>query len=225
MYKYETWERLKELERNKIVEQIKLRNIVVIKLRKSAVCFLLGKNREEIASVQVNITRIMKSAFINEIIHKHICEKRIKPTFERVRNYYKTSSTFLCAEKENYKILQKYHEKGVFGDSILAEVELLRYIEESNKGNLRSVESNEITDPLLQRAHNMNCIQTGGVYIDLAEKIGSTVTLHVAMLDLSGSLTGVKVSEKLLKTYHYLDIFKNDKLRIHFVVYTYYCLI
>ncbi|SCW86694.1 hypothetical protein SAMN04487970_10822 [Paenibacillus tianmuensis] len=71
----------------------------------------------------------------------------------------------------------------------------------------------------------MNCIQTGGVYIDLAEKIGSTVTLHVAMLDLSGSLTGVKVSEKLLKTYHYLDIFKNDKLRIHFVVYTYYCLI
>lgn len=220
----DTWKQLKELNTNMIVEWIKLRNIVVIKLRKYALQFLLQKDRAEISAISVTYSKIKKTAFINTIIQNHISSNHIKATFERVANYYENASTFLSSEKKGYKVIERLFNKGIFNNYALSEINELKEIDSTNKSCLKSSKSKIPSNNVSKYTHrfNLNSMQSQGIYIDSAklQANGGHVTLYIAILDLNNSLDVKKVSNKINSTFSYLSLFTPNNIKIHFNVYT-----
>lgn len=211
-----TWKKLKELEESDVVERVRLYNIVVIKLKKYALRFLLGVKREQIRSLDVTASKLMRSAYVQALILSHLKEdpRMTKLDYKMFLDRYCLSSTFFVTRNTGFVVLEQYAKKGVFFE-IDEEVDRLREIKE--KSLFKKNEGKEI----VEYKFNLNSMEQSSIFINYASRNRTTKinTIHLAIIDDKNNLRGSKVAEKIMRTYSYLYEFVPLGTLFKFTVY------
>lgn len=216
----DTWEKLKELEGADIVQRVRLYNIVVIKLKKYALRFLMGVERERIRSIEVTASKLMRNAYINAVILHHLKVDPIitKLDYQRFLDRYYPYSTFFVARNQAYQVLSRlYVEKGLFFTEIEQEIDRLKEIQVRSLSFSKKERGNKYKEKeVAEYTFNINSMEQGSVFIDYTTKKEG---IHIAILDDKNNLSGGKIAEKIMRTYSYFYDFLPFGTLFKFTVY------
>lgn len=222
-----TWAKLKELEENDVVQRIKLYNIVVIKLKKYAIRFLLGVERESIRSIEVTATKLNRTAYVNAMLLHHINTiPSLKRDYQSFLNKYYLSSMFSKSRYKSYEVLETLKEKSVLVASetnesdVDIEIAKLKGIQmglfPTKEADDEESKEENAEESKKEYEFNINSMEQHSIFIDFMSKKEG---LHIAILDDKNNLTGKKLAEKVMKTYDYLNTFFPLQTVFNFTVY------
>lgn len=209
-----TWEKVKVLEEAEVIERIRLHNIVVIKLKKFALRFLLQVDREQVRSIEVTASKLMRSAYIHAIVLYHLKNVEIinKLDYQAFMERYYPLATFFVVRNRAYEVLRYSAEKGVLSEAIWEEIELLKEIRKRANSFDTSGKVNTVR-------FNINSMEQASIFLEFVRKKQGNTVFHIALLDDRNNLTAVKIAEKILKTYAYFYDFVAHTTRFEFTIY------
>lgn len=214
-----TWKKLKELEESDVVERVRLYNIVVIKLKKYALRFLLGVEREQIRSIDVTASKLMRSAYVHALILEHLKEVRLMTfvDYKMFLDRYCPLSTFFIPRNTGYEVMERYAKKGVFSNQIDKEIDRLREI----KVKSLFTEDKAKEEKEVDYKFTINSMEQASIYIDYTTRNSLTgiSTIRIAIIDDKNNLRGSKIAEKIMRTYSYFYEFVPFGTLFKFTVY------
>lgn len=206
---------LLELKANEIIDFQNLYGAKIIKLKKFAIFFLSGKERDNVTSVKFTLGKAKKSAYLNQIILNNTALFKKKGySLDAVMNYYLKSTTYFTKDKESFIRLENDIRDGYTEQ--FAEEEVKRLVLAKEKGRLFK----KTSDEKLQYSYNLNSIQSSNLFLGMRRKRAHTIVQFVDILDINGSITSNKLARKVNETMDYLNlIYDPEKINFHFVLY------
>lgn len=204
-------DRLAHLEVFQVVEKLNYHGNVILKLRKFALQFLLNKSREQVSAIQVNPSKVKRTAFNNAIILDTIrkTDAFSELAFDELLERYIEKSMLCLSEREGYKALEHY--KRYLDPQGLDEIIALKKKEIENNANLNSYRGKDLQwGNTVSYAYNLINMAFQGVFINLLTKThpftGENVpTLHIAIPDLNDTLSVISLGQKVFESFSYLD--------------------
>lgn len=223
---FDTWQALRELEQSGLIERIKFYNVILVKLRKYAVCFLLNKERNQVASVSASLAKIKKTAFINEVVLNGLNQGlENRPTLEKFFNGYSPRTTFFSTAKQSHEVLKWYQANGRFVDAISSEIGHLQKIEQKNKSFLKNSptmpsknEKTEQSDGADENRYNLNSMQSSGIHFQFSRQNSNFV--QIAIFDINSQLCADTLAHKMSSVFKYINSYLKDGVKLQFFVYT-----
>ncbi|MBU3129081.1 hypothetical protein [Clostridium tagluense] len=97
---------LEDLENAEIIERIRIGRATIIKLKKYALRYITGNKRDSMSSITVNGNRIVKLAFLTQVIWEWYGKEEI--TFMDMVMDINKYSSFLLKEREGHLFLNKF---------------------------------------------------------------------------------------------------------------------
>lgn len=202
--------RLLELKNNEIIDFQNIFGAKVVKLKKFAVCFLLGKEREAVSSINFTMMKVKKSAFLNQIILDNADLFKTKwATLEDLRKPFLKATTYFSKQKETYIFLQRQSSYTVQW----VEDEIRKLISHKEK----AIQFKETPYKVKNNEFNLNSMQASNIFFGI-KRIGVVrPTQPIHLLDLNGLMTPNKLASKINNTVDYLDaLFDREKLDFQF---------
>jgi hypothetical protein len=226
---FDTWQAMRKLEQSGLIERIKFYNVILIKLRKYALCFLLNKERNQVSSVSANLAKIKKTAFINEIVLRDITDiqnkSKTRLPVEKFFLAYSKRTTFFCSAKKSHEVLSWYQANGLFIDFISSEIGDLQKIEQKNKSFLRNSPTMPSKNKKKEKnggedesRYNLNSMQSSGVHLKFTEK--NSALVRIAIFDINSQLSADALALKMMNVFRYLNNYFSDGVQPQFSVYT-----
>lgn len=218
---------LADIKSADLIDVIRFGNSHVLKLKKFSIYTLQKKQPENVSSVQVTTTRILKSAFLNERILSILKTSKNATNFNKgtehlVRIVLKHFS-HVSLERQNYsiflrQIMMKNNE--VITDFMVTEVNDLQIMEQHSTTLKPSFElAKKIQDIREVRARrpegnfNLNSLSARNIYFSLGLYEEGYV-LQLDFVDLYSNMTGKQFLVNMIEAFRYMDSLVGDDVKI-----------
>lgn len=197
---------LKELKEADIIHIHRYCNRHIIRLKKFAICYLTGRERESLASITFSSSKAIKSAYINAVLLYNLMQLETVESLEQYINKITKTTTFTAKNKSNHHILSNLLNSHLYEHSrerISYEIEELNRTQVTNIQRLQNVKVIDI--PTYFYNFNLNAMQARDIYIGgwiTENKIESRVSFHGPMIyifDISQKYKYVPKLETILK--------------------------
>lgn len=211
-----------------LLETIRFGNSHVLKLKKFAVYTLLKKKPTEVSSITVTTTKILRAAFLIELLLKKFqgyqsdfYEKGVVNAINTAKNL----TSYTAFERKNYQLLDSANRGKFLTRFGKIELDDLKIIEQySNTKNRNEELESKIKSIRRQRAIStsrisLNSFSARDIHLQFLV-IKNTLVLELDILDLNSQMTEKKLQEKLKLAYRYIGpIFtKNVVIRARIIV-------
>lgn len=217
---------LLELKTNEIIDFQDMFGARIIVLKKFAICFLLEKQYESVASIRFTMGKAKQSAFLNQIVIRNISlfKKKKKLLLQENKEYflkdlikhYQEKSTYFSKDKESYLYLER-QIKNVEGHTekiAIEEVERLKVAKE----NARSFNRYSY-DQKIPYMFSLNSMQARNMYLGLKRIVDGEIRQYVDILDVNGGMTANKFVKKVNDTADHMDLLFTRKITFVYVLF------
>lgn len=173
---------LKELKEADIIHIHRYCNRHIIRLKKFAICYLTGRERESVASIPFTTSKAIKSAYINAVLLYNLMQLEIVESLDEYIDEVAKRTTLLAKDKSSHHILtnllsiQSYQHSW---EKVKLENEELERIRLTNIQRLQRVNINE--KPLYYYNFNLNAMQARDIYLGgwvIEKQYESRVSFH-----------------------------------------------
>lgn len=215
---------LLELKTNEIIDFQDMFGARIIVLKKFAICFLLEKKYENVASIRFTMGKAKQSAFLNQNVIRNISlfKKKKKLLLQENKEYflkdlikhYQEKSTYFSKDKESYLYLERQikNVEGHTEKKAIEEVERLKV----GKENARSFKS---IDQKIPYMFGLNSMQARNMYFGLRRIVDGEIRQYIDVLDINGGMTPQKFIKKVNITANHMDLLFTRKITFVYVLF------
>lgn len=205
---------IKELEDMQLIERIMVSHVTLVKLRKFAIAYVTGKDRDEISSFRLTNYSRRKTAFVNGSL-VNMLQKDGKLSLSDVMQLVNYISTYWQPEfSSGYSFLYAIERMSPGTLTTAGKKEMVRLLnlDRERKAKLFKKEQKRV---IVKGTWNFNSMYQSGCFIKNLTNQKDQCTICLSLFDLTGQMTKRQAYNSIAQSLNYLY---NLTRNVHIIV-------